>query len=152
GPVPAGMAEAALRHAAEQGHLAALEGEDWLLGAGTGPLALAAARRGLAVAAAGPPADALLALQLVDAVVNGAQVHYSVTPRSAPTSSRVRSCSRPLIVALTRLIGLVLPCTFVRMLRTPATTSTSRTPGPALTPVPGPAGTSTTRLEPYLPT
>ena len=55
------------------------------------------------------------------------------------------------MVALTRLIGLVLPCTLVRMLRMPQHSSTSRTPGPALTPVPGPAGTRTTRLAPYLP-
>ena len=34
----------------------------------------------------------------------------------------------------------------------PAASSTSRTPGPALTPVPGPAGTRTTRLAPNLPT
>ena len=44
------------------------------------------------------------------------------------------------MVALTRLIGLVLPCTLVRMLVMPQAWSTSRTPGPALTPVPGPAG------------
>ena len=44
----------------------------------------------------------------------------------------------------------MLPCTLVRMLRTPATSSTSRTPGPALTPVPGPAGTRMTRLRAVL--
>jgi hypothetical protein len=56
------------------------------------------------------------------------------------------------MVALTRLIGLVLPCVLVRILRMPHASSTSRTPGPALTPVPGPAGTRMTRLAPYRPT
>ena len=55
------------------------------------------------------------------------------------------------MVALTRLIGLVLPCILVRMLWMPHASSTSRTPGPALTPVPGPAGTRTTRLAPKRP-
>ena len=50
------------------------------------------------------------------------------------------------MVALTRLIGFVLPCTLVRMFRTPQASSTSRTPGPALTPVPGPAGAGSSRL------
>ena len=150
--VPGGVAEAALGDAAEQLHLAAFEQRGRLLGAGAGPLALGAARRGLAVAAADAAADALLLLAvLVDADVNGGQVHYRVTPRSRATSSRVRSCSRPWMVALTRLIGLVLPWTLVRMLRMPHAFSTSRTPGPALTPVPGPAGTRMTRLPPYLP-
>src|SRR5262249_46617147 len=106
---------------------------------------------GLAVAAADAAADALLLLALVDAVVDGAEVHYRFTPRRRATSSRVRSSSRPWIVALTRLIGLVLPCVLVRMLWMPHASSTSRTPGPALTPVPGPAGTRMTRLPPKRP-
>src|SRR5262249_21941169 len=122
-----------------------------LLGAGAGPLALGAAAGGLTVAAADAAADALLLLVLVDAVVDGREVHQSVTSRSRATSSRVRSWSRPWMVALTRLMGLLLPCTLVRMLRMPHTSSTSRTPGPALTPVPAPAGTMMTRLLPYLP-
>src|SRR5262249_35217767 len=150
-PVPGGVAEAALGDAAEELHLAALEEGGRLLGAGAGPLALAAARGGLAVAAADAAADALLLAVLVDALVNGRQVHYSVTPRRLATSSRVRRSSRPLIVALTRLMGLELPCTLVRMLRMPHTSRTSRTPGPALTPVPGPAGTRMTRLPPKRP-
>src|SRR5262249_26959616 len=149
--VPGGMTEAALGDAAEQLHLAAFKQLRRLLGAGTGPLALAAARRRLAVAAARSAADALLAPQLVNAVVNGRKVHYRVTPRRRATSSRVRSCDNPSMVALTRLMGLLLPCTFVRMLWMPHTSSTSRTPGPALTPVPGPAGTRMTRLPPKRP-
>src|SRR5262249_52907310 len=143
---------AALGDAAEERHLAALEHLAGHAGAGAGPLALAAARGRLAVAAADAAADALLALALGDPVVNGREVHYSVTPRSRATSSRVRSSKRPWMVALTRLIGLVLPCVLVRMLRMPQASSTSRTPGPALTPVPGPAGTRMTRLPPKRPT
>ena len=45
----------------------------------------------------------------LDALVYIVQVHYSVTPRSRPTSSRVRIAARPSMGALTRLIGLVLP-------------------------------------------
>src|SRR5205807_4251225 len=78
-------------------------------------------------------------------------VTHSATPRRRATSSRVRNWSSPWMVALTRLIGLVLPCTLVRMLVIPQAWSTSRTPGPAFTPVPGPAGTRITLLAPYLP-
>ena len=73
--VPGGMAEAAFGDAAEKLHLAAFKERGGLLGAGAGPLALAAARRGLAVSAARTPADALLFLALVNAVMNGAKVH-----------------------------------------------------------------------------
>src|SRR5262249_3300629 len=118
------------------------------LGAGAGILPLAAARGGLAVTATGPAADAFLGPALDNALMYCAEVHYRVTPRSWATSSRVRSSSRPCSVALTRLSGLVLPCVWVRMSWTPAHTRTSRTPGPALTPVPGPAGTMMTRLLP----
>src|SRR5262249_48942561 len=78
--VPGGVAEAALGDAPEQRHLAALEQLARHVGAGAGPLALAAARGRLAVAAARTPADPLLALALGDALVNGAEVHYRVTP------------------------------------------------------------------------
>ena len=76
-----GVAEAALRDAAEQLHLSALEHHRGLLGAGAGPLALGAARGGLAVAAAYAAADPLLLLVLVYADMDGGQVHYRVTPR-----------------------------------------------------------------------
>src|SRR6185436_2816695 len=81
---PGGLAEAALRHAAEERHLAALEGEGRLLGAGAGVLALAAAAGGLAVPAADAAADALLLLALLDALVDGAEVHESVLMSSSP--------------------------------------------------------------------
>src|SRR5262249_6387934 len=60
--VPRRMAEAALRHTAEQGHLAAFEVEGRMARTGAGVLALVAARGGLAHAAADATADALLAL------------------------------------------------------------------------------------------
>src|SRR5262249_3785250 len=96
-------------------------------------------------------ADALLALAAMHSGVDLCQIHYNCTPLRAATSSRVRRANRPRMVALTRLIGLVLPCTLVRILCTPQSCSTSRTPGPALTPVPAPAGTRITLLAPYLP-
>src|SRR5262249_14357653 len=137
----------------------AFKGEDRMAGAGTGVLTLVASGRGLAVPAADAAADAFLfaaALQVVRAVfrlrVQSFEVHYRVTPRRPATSSPGRSCISPSMVAVTSLIGLVLPCTLVRMFLTPATTSTSRTPGPALPPVPGPAGPITTRLPPNRPT
>lgn len=75
----------------------------------------------------------------------------SVTPRSRATSSRVRNNNKPWIVAFTRLIGFVLPWVLVKIFFMPQASKTSRTPGPALTPVPGPAGTRTTRLLPNRP-
>src|SRR5690348_10980040 len=110
------MAEAALRYAAKKRHLAAFKGLGRHLGAGTRVLALATARRSLAMAASNTPADAFLALSLMDALMYGGKVHYRVTPRSRATSSRVRSSKRPRIVALTRLMGFVLPWVFVKML------------------------------------
>src|SRR5262249_60486119 len=71
--VPGGVAEAALGDAAEQLHLAALEHHRGLLGTGAGPLALGAARGGLAVAAADAAADALLLAVFVHADVYGGQ-------------------------------------------------------------------------------
>ena len=55
------------------------------------------------------------------------------------------------MVALTRLIGLVLPWILVRMLLMPAGLEHVADAGPALTPVPGPAGTMMTRLPPNRP-
>src|SRR4051794_9585884 len=144
--------EAPLGDAAEQRGLAADEGDARQPGPGAGELALGPAAAGLAVPRADAAADPLLELALLAAGVYVGQVHYSSTPRSRPTSSRVRSCIRPSRVALTRLIGFVLPCVLVRMFLMPQAARTSRTPGPAFTPVPGPAGTRMTRLPPYRPT
>src|SRR5262249_1336492 len=67
---PGGVAETALGNAAEQLHLSALEHADRLLGAGAGPLALGTSAGRLAVPGARTAADALLALELVNADVD----------------------------------------------------------------------------------
>ena len=54
-------------------------------------------------------------------------------------------------VALTRLCGLRLPRHLVSTFCTPATSSTARTPPPAITPVPGEAGLSSTWPAPNSP-
>ncbi len=94
---------------------------------------------------------AFLPLEPMHSLMYRLQIHYSVTPRSRATSSRVRNNNKPWMVAFTRLIGLVLPWVLVKMFRMPHASKTSRTPGPAFTPVPGPAGTRTTRLLPNRP-
>src|SRR5262249_29318547 len=105
--IPSAMAKTALWDAAKQRHLSALKRWRRHVGAGTGVLALAAARGRLAVAAANTPTNSLLAFQLMHAVMDGRQIHYKVTPRNRATSSRVRNRSKPSMVALTRLMGFV---------------------------------------------
>src|SRR4051794_23725659 len=72
-------------------------------------------------------------------------------PRSSATSSGRRRLCRPATVALTRLIGFWEPSDLLRMSWIPASSSTARTPPPAITPVPGEAGLSITRPEPKMP-
>src|SRR3954447_7273887 len=72
-------------------------------------------------------------------------------PRSAATSSGLRRSCRPAMVALTRLIGFCEPSDFDRMSWIPASSSTARTPPPAITPVPGEAGFRKTRPDPKMP-
>ena len=55
------------------------------------------------------------------------------------------------MVALTRLVGLVEPKLLVRMSRMPQASHTARTAAPAITPVPGPAGTRITWAAPKWP-
>src|SRR5207248_758204 len=62
------------------------------------------------------------------------------SPRSSATSSGVRNDSSPVIVALTRLMGFWDPRLFDSTSRMPASSSTARTPPPAITPVPSLAG------------
>src|SRR3954451_2098224 len=69
-------------------------------------------------------------------------------PRNCAISSGLRRSWRPAIVALTRLIGFWEPSDFERMSWIPASSSTARTPPPAITPVPGEAGLRNTRPEP----
>src|SRR4051812_46687866 len=72
----------------------------------------------------------------------------TLSPRSSATSSGRRRPCRPAIVALTRLIGFCVPSDLERMSWIPASSSTARTPPPAMTPVPGEAGLRKTRPEP----
>src|SRR4051812_4931404 len=72
----------------------------------------------------------------------------TLRPRSSATSSGRRRPWRPAIVALTRLIGFWVPSDLLRMSWIPASSSTARTPPPAMTPVPGEAGLRNTRPEP----
>src|SRR4051794_9720627 len=72
-------------------------------------------------------------------------------PRSAATSSGLRRSCRPEMVALTRLIGFCEPSDLERMSWIPASSSTARTPPPAITPVPGDAGFKNTRPDPKIP-
>src|SRR5690348_13333156 len=72
-------------------------------------------------------------------------------PRSAAISSGLRRSCRPAMVALTRLIGFCEPSDLDRMSWIPASSSTARTPPPAITPVPGEAGLRKTRPEPKIP-
>src|SRR5215210_735381 len=73
---------------------------------------------------------------------------FTARPRSFAISSGLRRSWRPAIVALTRLIGFWEPSDFERMSWIPASSSTARTPPPAITPVPGEAGLRNTRPEP----
>src|SRR3989440_5962157 len=68
----------------------------------------------------------------------------TVRPRSSATCSGVRSDWRPATVAFTRLIGFCEPRLLERMSWIPPSSSTARTPPPAITPVPGEAGLSST--------
>ena len=68
-----------------------------------------------------------------------------MSPRSSATWRGSRSSCSAAIVALTRLIGFWLPSDFERTSWIPASSSTARTPPPAITPVPGEAGLSSTR-------
>ena len=54
-------------------------------------------------------------------------------------------------MALTRLIGFWDPSDLERMSWIPASSSTARTPPPAITPVPGDAGLRNTRPDPKMP-
>src|SRR3954447_24340222 len=70
------------------------------------------------------------------------------SPRSRATSSGERRFSSAVMVALTRLIGFCEPRDFDRTSRIPASSSTARTPPPAMTPVPSEAGFRKTRPAP----
>src|SRR3954452_2992160 len=68
--------------------------------------------------------------------------------RSFATSSGERRFWSAVMVALTRLIGFCEPSDFDSTSRIPASSSTARTPPPAMTPVPSEAGFRKTRAAP----
>src|SRR3954453_296973 len=99
---------------------------------------------GSSVSAAAPSSAEASSAVSVSVAASGApprpRTVSTESPRKAATSSgRRRSCS-PAIVALTRLIGFCEPSDLERMSWIPASSSTARTPPPAITPVPGEAG------------
>ena len=66
-------------------------------------------------------------------------------PRAFATSSGRRSWRSACSAAFSMLIGFVVPSDFASTSRMPPSSSTARTPPPAITPVPGEAGRSSTR-------
>src|SRR3954451_7747493 len=76
----------------------------------------------------------------------------TVSPRSSATCSGLRRSLSACMVARTRLIGFWLPRLFESTSWIPASSSTARTPPPAITPVPAEAGLSSTRAAPWRPT
>src|SRR5690606_31411308 len=71
-------------------------------------------------------------------------------PRRSATCSTDSRLFRARRAAWVTLIGLSLPSDFARMSWMPAASTTARTPAPAITPVPGAAGLSSTRAAPNL--
>src|SRR5579883_1836256 len=79
-----------------------------------------------------------------------AKISPAVLPRIAATCSAVLSDLSASTVAYTTLIGLLVPSDLVRMSWMPASSKTARIAPPAITPVPGAAGLSSTRAAPML--
>mmetsp|Transcript_2405 Transcript_2405/g.4020 ORF Transcript_2405/g.4020 Transcript_2405/m.4020 type:complete len:204 (+) Transcript_2405:369-980(+) len=69
-------------------------------------------------------------------------------PRSAATSLKVRTFCSAMMVARALLSGLGLPSCLPKQFCTPASSSTTRTAPPAITPVPSAAGRSITVAPP----
>src|SRR5919202_855167 len=72
----------------------------------------------------------------------------TVSPRSSATSWGLRRSRSAATVAFTRLIGFWLTRDFESTSWIPASSSTARTPPPAITPVPSEAGRRSTRPAP----
>src|SRR5262245_57879502 len=110
-----------------------------------------------------PAQRSLLTLRLADRTGGQRDLHQSFTHvtharssstvlrRRAATCSDVRSSCKAATVALTVLCGLLEPIHLVSTLRTPANSTTARTPPPAITPVPLPAGRNRTCPAPKRP-
>jgi hypothetical protein len=81
-------------------------------------------------------------------MASSTSVLLSVIPRSASTISRVRNLPNAIMVALMRFFGLLLPKHLVKQSCTPIMSKMDRTEAPAITPVPGAAGTRRTLLAP----
>src|SRR5579883_373884 len=151
---------ATVRKAPRPGGLAAFEGRT-LAAAGTHGLPLAAFTAGLDHTRTVTAADALT---LGPAAGHGLEraelenrlichryatyISLTVLPRIAATCSAVRSDFNAETVAITTLIGLFVPRHLVRMSWMPASSSTARMEPPAITPVPGAAGLSSTVAAP----
>src|SRR5215218_5133061 len=80
-----------------------------------------------------------------DGAFSSPSTSRTVRPRSFATSSGLRRSWSAATVAFTRLIGFWLPSDFESTSLIPASSSTARTPPPAITPVPGEAGFRRTR-------
>src|SRR5439155_1103277 len=81
---------------------------------------------------------------LDDAVRHAPRSSARVLPRSAATASGVFSNRSAAIVARTMLCGLFEPRHLVSTFAMPASSTTARTPPPAITPVPSDAGVNST--------
>ena len=91
-----------------------------------------------------PPRRGLALLACLDGRLIG-RTSPTVLPRARATSSGRRSDCSAFTVALAMLIGFVVPRLFASTSRMPASSSTARTPPPAMTPVPSLAGRRKTR-------
>ncbi len=174
------VVETALGQATDEGHLAALKAEtDAAAGAGFLALVALAAGLAVAAALAatetlGPvlgagtgfesvkshkkrrlersrrgPLPSVPPNGRVDAAFSD-RCRPGLIPRSFIASSRERSWLRASSVALTTLAWLPDPSDFASTSLMPAASTTARTPPPAITPVPGDAGRSSTRPPPIL--
>src|SRR5437016_4701814 len=146
---PRDGAEAALGQTPLERHLAALVARR-AVAPRTGPPTLeAAAAQRLALPwtrADGAPAEP----DLHHALAHD-RSSATVLPRSAATAPGSFSWVSAAIVARTMLCGLLEPMHLVSTLLTPASSTTARTPPPAMTPVPADAGFSSTSPAPKRP-
>src|SRR5699024_258143 len=101
--------------------------------------------------------QALLQLDLEHLICHGVlppqpRISFTVLPRFSATDSALTRPHRPAKVADTTLMGLLERIDLARMSLMPAASMTARTGPPAIMPVPGAAGLSSTAPAPYLPT
>src|SRR5438477_13120145 len=115
---------------------------------GRGRMPLVAPAGGLAVSRPRTAPHPLAVLPLDDSLVHFVDHHSTVTTRNRAIWSFVLNLPSALSVARTRFMGFVEPRLLVSTSCTPADSSTARTVFPAMTPVPGSAGISTTRAAP----